>query len=228
MIRKLKSTAKPAKSATSAKVATAARTAEPRYFASHALFRKWLEANHETKSELLVGFHKRDSGRASMTWSESVDAALCFGWIDGVRRRVDDDSYTIRFTPRKASSIWSTVNIKKMKELMAADLVRPAGAQAFERRSPEKSSIYAYENRHAATLDAESQRELERHKRAWKFFESCPPWYKRTAIWRIISAKRPETRAKRLAELIACSEEGRSIPTLSIARDPLNKRGKSQ
>lgn len=204
----------------STKDATSAGAVEPRYFATHALFRKWLEANHEKASELLVGFHKRDSGRASMTWPESVDAALCFGWIDGVRRRLDEDSYTIRFTPRKATSIWSTVNIRKMQELVAAALVHPAGLRAFERRSQGKSSIYAYENSKSATLDAESQRALERNKKAWKFFESCPPWYRRTAIWRIISAKRPETRAKRLAELIACSEDGRSIPTLALSRAP--------
>jgi uncharacterized protein YdeI (YjbR/CyaY-like superfamily) len=197
---------------------------EPAFFARPALFRKWLEANHETRSELLVGFHKRDSGRESMSWPESVAEALCFGWIDGVRRRLDEDSYTIRFTPRKSSSIWSTVNTNKMRELIAEGRVHPAGMRAFERRSEEKSSVYAYENRHTAVLDAESEREFKRHKTAWKFFEACPPWYRRTATWRVISAKRPETRAKRLAELIACCAEGRAIPSLVLSRDPLKSR----
>jgi uncharacterized protein YdeI (YjbR/CyaY-like superfamily) len=200
------------------------KTPEPAFFARPALFRKWLEANHETRSELLVGFHKRDSGRESMSWPESVAEALCFGWIDGVRRRVDDDSYTIRFTPRKPSSIWSTVNTNKMRELIADERVHPAGMRAFERRSEEKSSVYAYENRLTAVFDAESERQFKRHRAAWKFFESCPPWYKRTTTWRVISAKRPETRAKRLAELIACCAEKRAIPSLVLSRDPLKSR----
>ena len=159
-----------------------------------------------------------------MTWPESVAEALCFGWIDGIRRRIDDDSYSIRFTPRKPSSIWSTVNTNKMRELIADGLAHPAGMRAFERRSEDKSAIYAYENRHSAVLDPDSAREFKRHKAAWKFFESCPPWYKCTAIWRIISAKRAETRAKRLAELIACCAAGRSIPTLALSRVPLKPR----
>lgn len=192
----------------------------PRFFRTAAEFRRWLSANHESKTELLVGFHKRDSSRESMTWPESVAEALCVGWIDGVRRRIDDDSYSIRFTPRKQSSIWSAVNAKKMRELIDAGLVSPAGIRAFERRSAKKSAIYAYENRESAVLDAESMREFKRHRAAWSFFESCPPWYRRTATWRIVSAKRPETRAKRLAELIACCAEGRSIPTLALTRAP--------
>ena len=141
-----------------------AKTPEPAkatYFKDAADYRKWLAANHESESELLVGFHKRDSGRESMTWPESVAEALCFGWIDGVRRRVDDDSYTIRFTPRKSSSIWSKVNTNKMRELIASELVHPAGMRAFERRSEAKSAIYAYENRLAAILDADSERPVQ-------------------------------------------------------------------
>ena len=190
----------------------------PRFFRRPADFREWLLANHKTASELLVGLHKRDSGHQSITWPESVAEALCFGWIDGVRNSIDETSYTIRFTPRKSSSIWSSVNSKKMEELIADGLVHPAGMRAFERRSAEKSAIYAYENRSSAVLDAASEREFKRHRGAWKFFESCPPWYRRTTIWRIISAKRPETRAKRLAELIACCAEGKSIPTLRLSR----------
>jgi uncharacterized protein YdeI (YjbR/CyaY-like superfamily) len=197
------------------------------FFARPELFRRWLERNHETHRELLVGFYKRDSGHESMTWPESVAEALCFGWIDGVRRRLDDERYTIRFTPRKPSSIWSTVNTNKMRELIAAKRVHPAGVRAFERRSAKKSSVYSYENRSSAVLDPESEREFKRHKAAWKFFQQCPVWYRRAATWRVISAKRPETRARRLAELIACSAEGRALPSLSISRDPLraSRRG---
>jgi uncharacterized protein YdeI (YjbR/CyaY-like superfamily) len=199
-----------------------------KYFGGPADFRAWLEVHHESESELLVGFHKRDSGRASLTWPESVAEALCFGWIDGVRRRVDDERYTIRFTPRKSSSIWSAVNTKKMRELIDAERAHPAGLRAFERRSEEKSAIYAYENRHSAVLDAESERAFKANKGAWNFFESCPPWYRRTATWRVMSAKRPETRARRLAELIECSAAGRTIPSLSISRDPVAKRAGSR
>ncbi|MBK5187187.1 MAG: YdeI/OmpD-associated family protein [Gemmatimonadaceae bacterium] len=197
--------------------AAGAKLAAPSYFAHPSLFRSWLEGNHESERELLVGFHKRDSGRESMTWPESVAEALCFGWIDGIRRRVDEHSYSIRFTSRKSSSIWSTVNTKMMRELITAERVHPAGLRAFERRSEEKSAIYAYENSHAAVLDSNAEREFKRHTGAWTYFESCPAWYRRTAIWRIISAKRPETRAKRLAKLIACSSERRAIPALSRA-----------
>ncbi len=192
--------------------------ARPTYFARPSDFRKWLEANHESETELLVGLHKRDSGRPSMTWPESVAEALCFGWIDGVRRTVDEHSYSIRFTPRKSSSIWSTVNTRTMKELVAAGLAHPAGLRAYERRIDAKSDIYAYENRNSAVLDAESEKAFRKNRAAWKFFETCPPWYRRTAIWRIISAKRPETRAKRLAELIDCCATGKSIPTLVLSR----------
>ena len=190
----------------------------PRFFRGPAAFRKWLEANHESATELLVGLYKRDSGRASLTWPESVAEALCFGWIDGVRKSIDESSYTIRFTPRKSASIWSAVNSSKMEELIAADLVHPAGMSAFERRSAARSAIYAYENRTSAVLDAKSESEFKRHRAAWKFFASCPPWYRRTAIWRIVSAKRAETRAKRLAELIACCADGKSLPTLRLTR----------
>jgi uncharacterized protein YdeI (YjbR/CyaY-like superfamily) len=130
----------------------------------------------------------------------------------------DEQSYSIRFTPRKPTSIWSSVNLKKMDELIAAGAVHPAGLRAFERRSAEKSAIYAYENRHSAVLDPGAEKEFKRNRSAWKFFESCPPWYRRTAIWRIISAKRPETRAKRLRELIDCCAAGKSIHTLSLSR----------
>jgi len=204
--------------AKSARPKSPPKATKPAYFPRPADFREWLAANHETATELLVGLHKLGSGRPSITWPESVAEALCFGWIDGVRRSVDEHSYTIRFTPRKASGIWSTVNTKKMQELIASRLVYPAGTRAFEQRSDERSAVYAYENRNAAVLDALSERVFRKNRAAWKFFESCPPWYKRTTIWRIISAKRPVTRAKRLAELIDCCARRTSIPTLRLAR----------
>jgi uncharacterized protein YdeI (YjbR/CyaY-like superfamily) len=189
------------------------------FFPRAADFREWLEANHETAAELLVGFYKRGSDQESVTWPESVAEALCFGWIDGIRRRVDEERYTIRFTPRKAGSIWSAVNIGTMTRLIDEGLVHPAGMRAFERRSADKSAIYAYENRQTAVMDAGAEREFRRHRAAWKYFQSRPPWYRQTAIWRVISAKREETRAKRLAELIACSGEGRPIPSLARTTD---------
>lgn len=182
---------------------------KPKFFATPALFRAWLAKNHETAGELLVGFHKRDSGKPSMTWPESVDAALCHGWIDGVRRRLDDTSYTIRFTPRRPRSIWSSINIRRMAVLLGQGLVAPAGRIAFERRSDDKSSIYAYEQRKAATLTPAQEKQFRSNRKAWSFFTAQAPWYQRVMIYHIVSAKRDETKAKRLAALIAVSAEGK-------------------
>ena len=134
---------------------------EPTFFATPEDFRAWLEAHHDTATELLVGFHKKGSGRPSITWPESVDQALCFGWIDGVRRRIDDDSYSIRFTPRKQRSNWSVVNVRRVGELTELGLMRPAGLAAFERRSDDRTAIYAYEQRKAAKLDADAGAPLQ-------------------------------------------------------------------
>jgi len=191
--------------------------AEARYFSSPAEFRQWLRANHAKATELLVGFHKQHTGRPTLTWPESVAEALCFGWIDGVRRRVDDARYTIRFTPRKATSIWSAVNIALMETLIAEGRVQPAGLRAFERRREARSAIYAYEQRQAATLAPEMEREFRANHAAWRWFESAPAWYRRNTLWWVVSAKRPETRARRLAELIAASAEGRTIARLTRA-----------
>ena len=184
---------------------------EPIYFASPEEFRAWLEAHHESEKELLVGYHKKGTGKPSMTWPESVDEALCFGWIDGVRRSVDDERYMIRFTPRKARSIWSAVNIKRMGELTELGRVRPAGLKAFEARAPEKSGIYAYENRNAAELDPAAEAQFRTNAAAWDFFQSQAPSYRRTAIWWVISAKQEATRQKRLATLIDDSANGRRL-----------------
>jgi len=182
---------------------------KPKFFATQARFRAWLAKHHETADELLVGFHKRDSGKASITWPQSVDEALCHGWIDGVRRGLDETSYTIRFTPRRARSIWSSINIKRMTVLLEQGLVTPAGRAAFERRSEDKSSIYAYEQRQAATLTPAQEKQFRASRKAWAFFTAQAPWYQRVMIHGIVSAKREGTKAKRLAALIAISAEGR-------------------
>ncbi len=186
----------------------------PTFFSEPAEFRSWLEAHHADQSELLVGFYKRGTGKPSMTWPESVDQALCFGWIDGVRKRLDEDSYTIRFTPRKPRSIWSAVNIRRVEELTAQGLMQPAGTKAFEARSAERSSIYAYEQR-PASLPEPDEQQFRANAAAWEFFQSQAPSYRRTAIWWVVSAKREETRAKRLTTLIADSEQGRTLAHLT-------------
>jgi len=178
---------------------------EPTFFATPEDFRAWLEAHHETEAELLVGFHKKASGRPSITWPESVDQALCYGWIDGVRRSLGDDSYTIRFTPRKQRSNWSAVNVRRVGELTELGLMRPAGVAAFERRSDDRTAIYAYEQRKTAKLDAEQERRFRANSGAWKWFQAQPAGYRRTASYWVISAKRPETRQRRLEQLIADS-----------------------
>ena len=182
---------------------------EPVFFATPADFRAWLEKHHETERELLVGFYKKGSGRPSITWPESVDEALCFGWIDGVRKSRDEDSYTIRFTPRKPGSNWSAVNVGRVEELTRLGRMRPAGLAAFEKRSEAKTGIYAYEQKEGAALEKAEEKQLRADKAAWEFFQSQPAWYRRTAIWRVVSAKKEETRRKRLAKLIEESAAGR-------------------
>jgi uncharacterized protein YdeI (YjbR/CyaY-like superfamily) len=184
---------------------------ETRYFKTSTEFRAWLARNHATATELGVVLHKKGSGKATMTWSEAVDQALCFGWIDSVARRLDDSSRVQRFTPRKPKSNWSAVNIKKVEELTARGLMRPAGLQAFARRTEARSAVYSYENRHLAALDAEREMAFRANAGAWEFFNKQPPSYRRTAIYLVMNAKREETRAKRLAKLIAASAAGRRV-----------------
>jgi uncharacterized protein YdeI (YjbR/CyaY-like superfamily) len=188
---------------------------EPTFFATPGDFRAWLAEHHEAESELLVGFHKKGSGRPSITWPEAVDQALCFGWIDGVRRRIDDHSYSIRFTPRKRRSTWSAVNVKRVGELAELGIMRPAGVAAFERRSDDKTAIYAYEQRKTAKLDPEQERRFRADKQAWSWFQDQPPHYRRTATYWVISAKKPETRERRLKKLIEDSAAGRTVPPLT-------------
>jgi uncharacterized protein YdeI (YjbR/CyaY-like superfamily) len=187
---------------------------EPNFFALPAEFRAWLEEHHEFATELLVGFHKRHTGQPSLTWAESVDQALCFGWIDGVRRTIDADRYTIRFTPRKPGSTWSAVNIARVGELTALGLMRPAGLAAFERRVEARSKIYAYEQESQA-LDAADEAAFRANAPAWAFFQAQAPSYRRSAIWWVVSAKKEETRRKRLSTLIHDSEQGRRLAHLT-------------
>jgi uncharacterized protein YdeI (YjbR/CyaY-like superfamily) len=180
----------------------------------------WLAANHVSTTALLVGVYKRGSGKASVTWPELVDEALCFGWIDGVRKGIDDVSYTIRLTPRKPRSIWSAVNIARARELKRLGRMRPAGVTAFERRTDERSAIYSYEQRKGAMLDPEAGRLFRANRKAWAFFQTQAPGYRKTAIWWVISGKRAETRQKRLATLIGDSEHGRTIGPLRRRPSP--------
>ena len=182
----------------------------PKFFPTQSDFRRWLEEYHETATEIIVGYYKVGSGKSSMTWSESVDEALCFGWIDGVRRKVDGESYCIRFTPRKVNSIWSAVNIAKVAELTAKGLMKPNGIAAFERRDAKKSAIYAYENE-AKQFSVEFERRFKANKKAWDFFESQANWYKKQMTNWVMSAKQEATRERRLEKLIGESENEKRV-----------------
>jgi len=186
---------------------------EPAFFKTPAAWRKWLEKNHARKSELLVGFHKVGSGNPSITYQEALDEALCFGWIDGVRRG-GDTTYTIRFTPRRPKSIWSAINIKRIEELKKLGRVHAAGLSAYEGRDPARQQKYSHENRDAA-FSAEEERTFRSHKKAWAKFSDMAPSYRRPATWWVVSAKKPETRKRRLATLIADSEAGRRIKLMT-------------
>jgi uncharacterized protein YdeI (YjbR/CyaY-like superfamily) len=183
----------------------------PLFFAKPAAFRAWLEKNHQTIAEQWVGFHRKASGRPSITWPEAVDEALCFGWIDGLRKTVNAGSYKIRFTPRRATSNWSAINIARMKELIQDGRVRPAGITAFKKRTPAKSRVYSYEDRKSAKLSGGATKLFSANAAAWKFFQQQPQSYRQTAIWWISSAKRPETQKNRLQRLIASSKAGRRL-----------------
>jgi uncharacterized protein YdeI (YjbR/CyaY-like superfamily) len=188
---------------------------QPRFFATPSEFRAWLEKHHATAKELLVGFHKKASGKPSITWPEAVDEALSFGWIDGVRRSIDDVSYTNRFTPRTTRSTWSERNIERAKELIAEGRMSPAGRKAFEARTDDRSAIYSYEQRGQAKLEREFERQFRANTKAWAFFQSQPPGYRTMATYWVVSAKREETRRRRLATLIDDSAHGRTVRPLT-------------
>ena len=188
---------------------------KPIYFASPQAFRAWLEANHQRAAELLVGYHKRATGKPSMTWPQSVDEALCYGWIDGVRRSVDENRYTIRFTPRRPTSNWSAVNVARVAELTREGRMRPAGLEAFARRSADRTGVYSFEQRKQLKMAKEHQARLRANGRAWEHFQSCPPWYQRQVTFWIVSAKKEETRQRRLQTLIDRAARGELVPPLT-------------
>jgi uncharacterized protein YdeI (YjbR/CyaY-like superfamily) len=185
------------------------------YFRNAAEFRAWLERHHDAAAELLIGYYKKGSHRPTMTWPESVDEALCFGWIDGVRKGIDEERYTIRFTPRKQGSVWSAANIKRAQELIDLGHMRPSGLHAFQSRRADRSVIYSYEQREAVNLDDAYERTFRRNKKAWRFFEASPPSYRKAAIHWVMTAKREETREQRLATLIEDSAHGRTVRPLT-------------
>jgi uncharacterized protein YdeI (YjbR/CyaY-like superfamily) len=183
---------------------------KPKFFQRPADFRTWLEKNHATVTALWVGFYTKGSGKPSITWPESVDQALCFGWIDGIRKRVDETSYQIRFTPRRRGSIWSAINIKRAKELVRQKQMRPRGLKAFAARIENKSGIYSYEQR-STELSEPYAKLLKKNKAAWNFFENQPPSYRKMIGWWIISAKKEETRMARVAKLISESAKEKRL-----------------
>jgi uncharacterized protein YdeI (YjbR/CyaY-like superfamily) len=182
----------------------------PQFFATAKLFRAWLLNNHATEREIIVGYYRKDSGKPSMTWAESVEEALCFGWIDGVRRKHDDLSYTIRFTPRRPNSIWSQINLATVERLIIAGRMAPAGMKAYEARDAEKTMQYSFE-RATAAFTPEQESRFRKNAKAWKFFEAQVPSYKKPATWWVLSAKQEATREKRLNTLIECSAKGEKI-----------------
>jgi len=187
---------------------------KPEFFPTPLELRAWLARHHDKTTELWVGFYKKKSGKPSVTWPEVVDAALCFGWIDGVRKSIDQISYAIRLTPRQPRSTWSAINIRKAHELTKLGLMHPPGLKAFQSRTQERSGIYSYEQRHNVQLDPAYEKKLRTSKKAYEFFRSQAPWYQRTSAFWVMSAKKEETRLKRLAMLIACSRNGQSIKAL--------------
>ena len=190
------------------------RPSEPRmkitFFRSPSDLRNWLKKNHETTTELWVGYYKKSSGKPSITWPESVAEALCFGWIDGIRKTIDDISYKIRFSPRKRSSVWSSINIKMAQDLIDEGRMQTAGLKAFQARQENRSGIYSYEQRRDQ-LEEPYAGLLRKNKAAWDFFQAQPASYRNAVGWWVVSAKREETRLKRLEQLIEASAKGKRV-----------------
>jgi len=190
---------------------------KPKFFSKSSDFREWLERNHKKKTELLVGYYKKDSGKPSITWPESVDTALCFGWIDGIRKSLAEETYTIRFTPRKEKSHWSAVNLKRFVKLKKKGLIHPAGQLAFEKMEANNSKQASFEQNNVI-LDKEFKAKLKANEKAWAFFQKLAPSYKKTSIWWVISAKKNETKWRRLNILIKSCEAKEKIPILKITK----------
>jgi len=188
---------------------------EPVFFETPAKLRAWFRKNHAEEQELWVGLYKKASGKPSITWPEVVDEALCWGWIDGVRKSIDDDSYMNRVTPRKARSTWSLKNIKRVEELTSLGRMQPAGLRAFEARAGDRTGIYSYEQRKNAELGPAYEKRFRANKRAWDFFTAQAPSYRKAAAWWVISAKKEETRRRRLDRLIEDSQHARRVPPLT-------------
>ena len=187
---------------------------EPIYFETPDAFRDWLAEHHETADDVLVGFHRKATGKPSMTWAESVDEALCYGWIDGKTKRVDEERWAIRFTPRRIGSNWSLVNVRNVERLIGEGRMRPAGLRAYEARKASRTGQYSYENR-PHDLPEPYASEFRRHVAAWDFFQSQAPSYRRTATYWVISAKQEATRSRRLSTLIDDSQAGRRVAALT-------------
>ncbi len=194
------------------------RPPAPVYFEQPTAWRAWLARHHATARELVVGFHKVGSGKRSITYPEALDEALCFGWIDGVRTSLGATSYTIRFTPRRPGSIWSAVNLRHVARLTAAGRMHASGLKTFRERDVEKTRRYSFENQ-PVPFDAAATRKFKENGKAWAWFAAQAPWYRRTAQWWVMSAKKPETRERRLATLIASSARGAKAPPFILARD---------
>jgi uncharacterized protein YdeI (YjbR/CyaY-like superfamily) len=183
---------------------------EVKFFETSSDLRTWFEEHHDTIRELWIGFFKKSSGKRSISYQEALDQALCFGWIDGVRRSLDEVSYTTRFTPRRRRSIWSQVNTRRVGELSALGLMHPAGLRAFEARDPKLTNRYSSEQATVA-LSPEQEESFRANRQAWDFFQAQPPSYRRAAMWWIMSAKKEETKVRRLTTLIQDSQEGRRL-----------------
>ena len=186
---------------------------KPKFFATPEQFREWLDKNHASAKEIAVGFYKKGSGKKSITYPEALDEALCFGWIDGVRRSIDETSYTQRFTPRRPRSIWSLINLKHVERLKKEGRMRPGGLEAFAKRDPKRTGIYSFENR-PRELSVEYEKEFRKNKAAWEFFQTYPPFLKKTVSFWVMSAKKEETRLKRLRQLIESSARGERMGLL--------------
>jgi uncharacterized protein YdeI (YjbR/CyaY-like superfamily) len=193
----------------------------PLFFRSQDAFRRWMKKNHDRADELHVGYYKKHTGKPSITWPESVDVALCFGWIDGIRRSLDEDRYTIRFTPRRAESTWSEKNVASARRLIAAGAMEPSGLAAFENRGADRSGVYSFEQREL-DLDPARRKRLRANRKAWTYWNGQPPGYRKKVTWWVMSAKREETRDRRLEALIADSEAGRWVKPMRVGRAKRN------
>lgn len=189
------------------------------FFATPSELREWYERNHDSAPELILGFYKKATGKPSVTQQEALDEALCFGWIDAVRHRIDDEVYTNRYVPRKKSSVWSDINMKRVEELKAEGRMHPAGIKAYETRDPKKQKTYSNENEWQ-TLPPEFEAQFKAVEGAWEKFEAMPKSYQRPALWWVMSAKQEKTRQSRLQVLIENSAKGLKIPYLRRPNDP--------